>query len=76
MCVCRQSRDILLRDPSVPEAKAGDMRLVVAIPRFNADTFWDGLLGAFQLSLGVDFGQSLSISLSGAEPSHVALVWR
>ena len=43
------------------------MTLVAAIPRFNADTFWDGLLAAFQLSLGVDFGESLTLALGSGE---------
>ena len=43
--------------------KPQTMTLVAAIPRFNADTFWDGLLAAFQLSLGVDFGESFTLSL-------------
>jgi hypothetical protein len=51
--------------------KPQTMTLVAAIPRFNADTFWDGLLAAFQISLGVDFGESFTLSL-GAGKREVA----
>ena len=63
------------RDPSTAgglvgsdvEEESSSMTLAAAIPRFNSDTFWDGLLSAFQLSLGVDFGESLSLSLGNGE---------
>ena len=43
---------------------AEEMSLFAVIPRFNTDTFWDGLLVAFQLSIGVDVGESLALAVA------------
>ena len=42
---------------------ASSMTLETVMPRFNADTFRDGLLAVFHLALGIDFGESLSLRL-------------
>lgn len=40
------------------------IKISAVIPRFNADTFWDGLLMAIQMSLGVDVSESLGLAVA------------
>jgi hypothetical protein len=49
------------------------MVLDAAIPRFNADTFWDALLMAFQLSIGADISETLTLAVASGDRQQVVL---